>query len=156
MCFHYFLKTHSLVFFFFIFMTNYSELVVLLQSGIIFLLPSYYQSHSIFLSLVFLLWSWVWFVFYFLLFFLFFFLLFFVIRFSNVFSVYLDCFLCYHAIDLWCTNSPMIIPFDESCRYPCGYADCTDSLLFFDLFIDFNNGCLCLSIFSGICQFSSF
>ena len=49
-------------------------------------------------------------------------------------------FLCYQSVDLWCTNSPMIILFGESCRCSCGYADGTDS------FIDFN-GCHSFSLF---------
>ena len=149
------MKTHSSFFCsFFNLISNYSELVMLLQSDIIFLLSSYYRSCSIvfvtgFSSLVIV----------FICSLLFFFSVFssFVLSLSKqIFWLFwrffglLGLFLCYQAIDLWCTNSPMIIPFGESCRCSCGYADCTDWLLLFDSFIDFNNGCRGLSLFSGL------
>ena len=124
-------------------MTNYSELVMLLQSDISFLLSSYYRSHSVVCITGFSSLGIV-------------FICSFFYRYQIIFLAFLtlfrftSTFFCYQAIDLWCTNSPMIIPFGESCRCSCGYADCTDSLLLFDSFIDFNNGCRGLSLFSGL------
>ena len=125
---------------------------MLLQSDLILLFSFYYRSHSIvyitgFSSLVILLiFSLLPSVFSF--FSVFFFVSEYLPGFTDAFSVYFDCFLCYQAIDLWCTNGPMIMPFGESCRGSCGYADCTDSLLLFDSFIDFNG----FHSFSFFCQ----
>lgn len=112
---------------------------------IIFLLSCYYRSHSIlfitgFFSLIII----------FICSLLFFFF-FFIIRFSlwsfwRFFGFLGLFFLCYHAIGAWCTNSPMITPLGESCRCCCGYADCTDWILLFESFIDFN-GCHSFSLF---------
>ena len=84
-------------------MTNYLDLVMLLQSDIIFLLSSYYQSHSIvfitdFSSLVIVFFrSFLPFLFFYSFFLS---LSGFLCGFSGAFSVYLAFFLWYQAIDL--------------------------------------------------------